>query len=258
MSLARRALLQAAGSRRQGRGRTPVTEPGFPDFQDRTSSRGVPLINSSAFAIGGSGSGTSIVPLNNYTHVDAHVFGHTVGLAVVFASFGDAAGSFQVESYSVNVPVGMRYDLRLPVAGDFVSFSMFPAGGVATTAQVYVTPVNAPTGGPRFTGPDPATYRVNNNLLASASIATPLNGVVAGEAWALVDPNDATGKLEFWVSTLNASGVTDKTIYHWPGPTATDGRLLVLPAAPCTLRVTNNDAAAAHSFSSALVPSLTW
>lgn len=228
---------------------------GAADYQDYTTWRGTPLFTGNN-NVPIAGITSALFPIQNFNalHVNYEPLGDTQTLSLVY--FADAAGSIQTGQQSFPTGQNVFTDCIVPALGDFVQVVVVNVGGGNTSAIINIEPCNQPVTGPVYSGTQNRQLEPLTSIAASGNLSGRLGNVSPGPCFIWFSPADATGKLDLRLTIQGSSVDSGFFIRRYTGPVADVAETVMLPDTPVGWNVVNNDAAGAHSFRMAIIPTV--
>lgn len=194
---------------------------------------------------------TVIADLNLANYLALYVlFADISGFGVVqFQFFTDATKTQSVDIYQYILVTGNALVLNIPMVSPFVEISAVVNVGKTLELSFVTTPNNMPVLRPVYPGQVRNASQKNATLGAGASNTVTPQYIISGSAYVFWRPNDNSGKLDINIWALDSNGNQAYLVLSLLGATLPQNTMILLPASAIQIITTNNDGAAAHSYS---------
>lgn len=165
----------------------------------------------------------------------------------------DAAFTEQVGTDNFNVTFRTALFAVVPVEAPYVRVSVSVTSVAAMTGAQYMTGTNVAAAAPTTRTTPQTLHPTAVSVAASATSDSYIAFLMGGHGNLYIAPADAAGKLNFALQVVDQSDALQWTLFESDAPAAPASAMVHVPVQIVRLRVTNTDAAAAHSYSASLV-----
>lgn len=147
-------------------------------------------------------------------------------------------------------PISANTSLQcsLPISGPYMEITITSGPVSPLVLNHWVTGSNNNPGRPIFPIVTDQVIDLARSVPASTVFNRSPGFIAGGWGYILFNPNDATQKLTVEVFQTDQSGVVTARIWGPESPPVFVSQQFIIPAQPTIVRITNTDAAAAHSY----------
>lgn len=172
---------------------------------------------------------------------------------VTVSHWADLAGTQLIGSDSWNVSVATPLTVRVPLRGPYAQLTLNVTSAGSLTAETWGVFQTYPADRISFPIAGKQIFEPFRTLTPSATFTYTMPAMVAGAAnWSFV-PFDNAGKLNPFVQIVDELGNVLARVSDRGNPVAIDDSILQLPDQIVQVVVTNEDAAASHTYGFSLI-----